>query len=234
MPKRTPCSGCGRMPATCICSHLPSRPLAMPTTRVVVFQDVKEPVNMGTVEILRRTLENVTVHRGIAWDVATVRALVPEADDDVWLIWPGSGAQSISSMVLARGDAWRAAAPQRCCTGGGGDGMSCHSHARFDMSHVRVPRVLIAFDGTWRRASAMLAASEAAFAGYTRVKYDLEQYAAFGDFRREPRQHFLSTLEVVSKTVALLEHGDPDHRADEICFRPMLRSIELQRAFADE
>lgn len=92
------------------------------------------------------------------------------------------------------------------------------------------PRLLVTIDGTWPQAEKMLAANPA-LAALPRLAIAPERPGSYGDLRREPAAHCLSTLEAVALALAALE-GGPER------FDPMraafARMVELQLAAVRE
>ncbi len=88
------------------------------------------------------------------------------------------------------------------------------------------PLVLFAIDSTWLQSEKMLAANPR-LAALPRVSVDPGETSGYGELRREPAAHCLSTLEAVAHALGALE-GAPER------FAPMCaafrRSVELQLA----
>jgi DTW domain-containing protein len=88
------------------------------------------------------------------------------------------------------------------------------------------PRLLVTIDATWPQAVKMLKANPA-IAALPRIAIAPELPGAYGDLRREPAAHCLSTLEAVAMALSALE-GGPER------FDPMraafARMVELQLA----
>ncbi len=90
------------------------------------------------------------------------------------------------------------------------------------------PRSLVVLDGTWHQAERMLRDSPA-LAALPRLSVTSERPSGYGDLRREPAPHCLSTVEAVALALGALE-GDPAR------FEPMRRAfrtmVERQLACA--
>lgn len=69
------------------------------------------------------------------------------------------------------------------------------------------PPVLLALDGTWHQAGKMLRANPA-LAALPRIAVSPDGPGGYGDLRREPAPHCLSTLEAVALALGALER-DP-------------------------
>ncbi len=84
---------------------------------------------------------------------------------------------------------------------------------------ARPPEVLVVLDGTWHQAEKMLRQSPL-LAGLPRVAVTPDRPSGYGDLRREPAPHCLSTLEAVACALGALE-GDPAR------FEPMREAFRL-------
>ena len=92
------------------------------------------------------------------------------------------------------------------------------------------PPVLFVMDGTWLQSGKMLAANPR-LAALPRVRVTTAAASGYGDLRREPAPHCLSTLEAVALALGELE-GEPSR------FEPMReafrRMVELQLACSQD
>jgi DTW domain-containing protein YfiP len=84
---------------------------------------------------------------------------------------------------------------------------------------ARPPEVLVVIDGTWAQAEKMLAANPF-LAALPRVSVVSGRPSGYGDLRREPAPHCLSTIEAVACALGALE-GDPAR------FEPMRAAFRL-------
>lgn len=95
-------------------------------------------------------------------------------------------------------------------------------------SVARPPEVLVVLDGTWNQADRMLR-DNPALAALPRVSVTPDRPSGYGDLRREPSAHCLSTLEAVALALGALE-GEPKR------FEPMReafrRMVDRQLACA--
>ncbi len=82
---------------------------------------------------------------------------------------------------------------------------------------VDPPDTLVVPDGTWHQAERMLRDSPR-LAALRRVSVTSDRPSGYGDLRREPAPHCLSTVEAVALALGALE-GDPDR------FEPMRRAF---------
>lgn len=92
--------------------------------------------------------------------------------------------------------------------------------------HDNPPTVLLAIDGTWLQSVKMLAANPA-LAALPRISVEPDRPSGYGELRREPAEHCLSTLDAVACALGALE-GSPER------FEPMRgafrRMVEQQLA----
>ena len=69
------------------------------------------------------------------------------------------------------------------------------------------PTVLVVVDGTWHQAERMIGRSRL-LSGLPRLAVEPDGREGYGDLRREPDAHGLSTLEAIALALSALE-GDP-------------------------
>lgn len=90
------------------------------------------------------------------------------------------------------------------------------------------PRLLVTVDGTWHQASKMLQANPG-LAALPRISVEPDRPGGYGDLRREPEPHCLSTLEAVALALGALERDAPRFEPMREAFR---RMVEQQLACA--
>ncbi|HTN52233.1 MAG TPA: tRNA-uridine aminocarboxypropyltransferase [Anaeromyxobacter sp.] len=90
------------------------------------------------------------------------------------------------------------------------------------------PRHLIVIDGTWHQAEKLLVANPS-LAALPRLSVEPDRPGGYGDLRREPAPHCLSTLEAVALALGALERDPARFEPMREAFR---RSVEQQLACA--
>ena len=81
------------------------------------------------------------------------------------------------------------------------------------------PPMLVILDGTWHQAEKMLQ-DNPILAGLRQVSVSPDRPGGYGDLRREPAPHCLSTIEAVACALGAIE-GEPSR------FEPMRRAFRL-------
>jgi len=90
------------------------------------------------------------------------------------------------------------------------------------------PRCLVAVDGTWHQAERMVR-GDPLLAGLPRVSVVPDGAAGYGDLRREPADHCLSTLDAVALALGALERDPARFEPMRAAFRRMV-ALQLECA----
>ncbi|GLD95929.1 hypothetical protein PINS_up004607 [Pythium insidiosum] len=211
--RRTLCSRCGRPPVVCYCSALPTPPLRLTRTRVVVLQHTREQrqrQSISSVPVLANAFEDASL-RVLPVDVdgrrddsapqqhATIRALqeqlfqvqqqqqISSLDAEapsILVLFPTADAQPLTPR------------PQR--------------EPRDDQAAATT--LLVAIDGTWTEAKKIVHHLEALWTSldvqFVTLATAPSSGSIYGELRREPMDGCVSTLEAVAEALAVLEPED--------------------------
>ena len=100
MSTRECCVRCGRPLACCLCESLPPAPLEL-ATRVLILQHYKElSKGIGTVQLLRPLLANLTIVQPLSGAEALACGAIPSgADEMAVLLYPPGGGEPASLPI---------------------------------------------------------------------------------------------------------------------------------------
>ena len=174
------CQGCLRPQKTCICAALPPGAPLETRSRVVLLIHPKEAVRaLGTAPLLQLCLQDLVLREGY-------RFPEPEEDPELHALLEEGGRQCV--LVCPGPDAEELHAPADPAAAGYPDGP---------------PRTLIFVDGTWPQAKGMCNKSPWLMS-IPRVVLCSTGESGY-EFRKQPAQGCLSTLEAVAEALLALE-----------------------------
>jgi DTW domain-containing protein YfiP len=194
------CPRCRRPPQLhgrkfCICSTLPSEPIALQHTRVLILQHPAESKKtIASVPLIPLCIQQFDVKKGNHFSASVVQQAVDEGFEPL-LLFPGPGALALDAEV-PNGQNAEDSNPQAPR-----DGQS------FTASDPASPRkvCLVLIDGTWTQARHMVRHSPELAACCKHVMFEGEVEAIINPLRREPEQHCTSTLEACTRALRLVE-----------------------------
>lgn len=180
---RALCKRCIRPPNLCVCAELPTE-LIETSTQILVLQHPVEfkRKTISTVPLLPLCLRNIQVKVGCSFDVESLSPVrdALERGRKPLLLFPSPKALSLDNpedvRILGR---------------------SLPETERGDL--------LILLDGTWSQAKNMARDSPSLVKCCQQVQFSLASSSLYGDLRREPEGHCVSTLEACARALVLLE-----------------------------
>tara|TARA_B110000208_G_scaffold182092_1_gene233476 strand:- start:1854 stop:2981 length:1128 start_codon:yes stop_codon:yes gene_type:complete len=198
--QRSLCTRCSRPPVVCICAALPASTIAI-ETRVVIVQHPREARKriVGSVPLIQLVLGaacTVVVSDVVRFglDEALDEALGEKGSGRTVLLFPGA-----TSTPL---DAGGASSTSSTTTSSSSSGVVAAVAAAPATSGIAT---LLLVDGTWRQANKMVRSSGDCLDMIPRVMFAGEVDGMFGDLRKEPRKHCVSTLEAAAQALRCLE-----------------------------
>jgi DTW domain-containing protein YfiP len=189
------CGRCERPPAVCLCTSLPEQKISL-AVHVLVLQHPNEfrKKNVSTVPLLSLVLKHFSKKIGYEFDANDIlsehQSLLGNNNQKPLLLFPGPDAVRLDDPADARKtEIMYAAKPSS-------------DNEIFD---VTPSQLLILFDGTWTEAKRMVNSSPSLLAACQQVQFTGNTKSIYDAIRREPQEHFISTLESCALVLQLLE-----------------------------
>lgn len=197
------CETCGRDPRICVCDRTPHLNTRL---RVLILQHPQEQdVDVGSAKLAAASLAKAKLCVGFSWG-SLARALdEKDADPTRWaVLWPDNKQPVTTEHVLVNRH---------------GDGFS-----------KKKLQGIVVLDGTWSQAKTLWWRN-AWLLKLARLTLHPSEPSAYGRMRKEPKKHFVSTLESVGEALTYL--GEPDETQKELVrvFRTLVqRARDLKGA----
>jgi DTW domain-containing protein YfiP len=204
--QRARCQRCGRPRKVCLCDSLPLRPIETHTAVVVLQHPEEAKKGIRTCQLLVPALKSVQVFVGTSFDSGGPSVPCSDACFPV-LLFPGEDAIPLD----------RPGGPERLAQLAGPD--------------KRI--VLVAIDGTWRKAKAVYKGNRQLWTLPKVAMIDPPPERIYHSLRAEPSVEMLSTLESVAVALELIE-GVGDGALQAALTRPLRRFVEQQHGFQNE
>ncbi|RUP29414.1 DTW domain-containing protein [Jimgerdemannia flammicorona] len=212
--RREYCKDCWRPNKQCICDSLSPEPYCNCNVRLVVLQDPKCQVNIGTLRILKRVLKYCDIFVGKDFS----RERFPDLDrildsptSPALLLYPSASALPLTSTTLP------IPPPHGATT------TAC-AHPT-EAPHT----TLVAIDGSWSQAK-LIHRYNARLQELPAVMLAAPEPSVYHALKREPRRTCVSTAEAVGRAVGMLGWGDEEALMEDI-LRPLRRIVEMQKEY---
>ena len=201
---RPQCTNCKRPTSICLCDTLPKHPIQT-KHKVLVLQhptEFRTKKTISTVPLLPLVLEYCKVVVGYEFDegildLEWVKEVVERGEKPL-LLFPGPDSVDLRDFLDTEDNNNN----QKIDRGLENDE---HSETKKQSS-----KLLILLDGTWTQAKRMARVSPALLSLCQKVQFSTtQQQSIYNAIRKEPKEHYLSTLECV---VLALEQLEPDSK----------------------
>lgn len=204
------CSRCSRPANVCLCDCLPETPLRCSADVVVIQHPDEAKKGIRTSQLLPGVLASIEIYGGRTLD----------EHPDAHKLLSGGHAHLCPVLLYPADDAIPLDRP---------GGLAQLNALRGDRRLV-----LVAIDGTWRKAKAMCTACKTLVGSLPKVALTADgcdEERLYHALRTEPREGMLSTLESIGRALRLIEGGDGGKAIEAALTRPLRRFIEQQHAF---
>jgi len=222
------CSGCKRPTSICLCESLPESTIDT-HTQILILQHPTEfkRKTISTVPLIPLVLKNCEIKIGYQFkedDLLKIDSIQQalERGEKPLLLFPGANSLDLNDIFDSDNRNEIAPSPSSSTA------LSSPSTSSKSTTTPKLSRLLIFIDGTWSQAKRTARESPYLLSICQKVQFTTKGNSIYNAIRREPQDHYVSTLECCAQALCLIENSKKTRMASDYLLKALASLVNQQ------